>query len=300
MTDLTAEETVKLSTAALRLSAPLLWRFKLAPWRAKAASVFHQAGVERHRRLFLSEIVADLDASGSTRDPSHATRQAGLLHAVDDEARERVARYYEAAIAYLPHFAEPLYNLASLRRDSGRNDEALALFLRAGQARPHGRAKPHALVIANAFWEAATIMVALDRLEEAERLFRRALTLNKNFGPDHVRFPRLLQRMGKNVEALDHFERIMTYSHRYAPEFIEPDYEPDELAPRQSDGTLFDPFELSRIEGTEILYWAHLYFRVQRGLPLMRVTQLQKMLMGGPGTARRAMRCSQTKGALET
>jgi tetratricopeptide (TPR) repeat protein len=300
MTDLTAEQAVKLSTTALRLSAPLLWRFKLAPWREKAACVFYQAGVERHRRLFLSEIVADLEASGSKGDPSHAARQAGLLHAVDDEARERVARYYEAAIAYLPHFAEPLYNLASLRRDCGRKDEALALFLRAGQARPHSRAKPHALVIANAFWEAATIMVTLDRLEEAEKLFRRALSLNKNFGPDHVRFPRLLQRIGKNVEALDHFELAMTYSHRYAPEFIEPEYQPDELAVRQPDGVLFDPFELNRIEGTEILYWAHLYFRVRQGLPVTSVLQLQKMLMGGPGTERRSIRCSQTKGALET
>jgi tetratricopeptide (TPR) repeat protein len=300
MTSLSAEETVKLSTTALGLSAPFLWRFRLAPWRAKAASAFYQAGVERHRRLFLSEIVADLETSGSKGDPAHGAREAGLLLAVDDEARERVARYYEAAIAYLPRFAEPLYNLASLRRDSGRNDEALVLFLRAAQARPHGRAKPHALVIANAFWEAATIMVALDRLEEAEELFRRALTFNKNFGPDHVRFPGLLQRMGKNVEALDHFELAMTYSHRYAPEFIEPDYEPDELAPRQPDGTLFDPFELSRIEGTEILYWAHLYFRVQRGLPVTTVAQLQKMLTPGLEMARRSIRCSQTKSALET
>jgi tetratricopeptide (TPR) repeat protein len=300
MTGLTAEETVKLSTTALRLSAPLLWRFQLAPWHAKAASVFYQAGVERHRRLFLSEIVADLEASGSKGDPSHAARETGLLHAVDDEARERVARYYEAAIAFLPHFAEPLYNLASLRRDSGRKHEALALFLQAAQARPHSRAKPHALVIANAFWEAATIMVTLDRPDEAEKLFRRALALNGNFGPDHVRFPRLLQRVGKNVEALDHFELITTYSHRYAPEFIEPEYESDEMAPRQPDGMPFDPFEFKRIEGTEILYWAHLYFRVERGLTVASVIELQKLLLRGLGTARRSIRCSQTKGALET
>jgi tetratricopeptide (TPR) repeat protein len=299
MTGLTIEETVKLSTTALRLSAPLLWRFRLAPWRAKAACAFYQAGVERHRRLFLSEIVADLETPGSKGDPAHAAREAGLLHAVDDEARERVARYYEVAIAYLPDFAEPLYNLASLRRDSGRNNEALALYLRAAQARPHSRTKPHALVIANAFWEAATIMVTLDRPDDAEKLFRRALALNGNFGPDHVRFPRLLQRLGKNVEALDHFELITIYSHRYAPEFIEPEYEPDEMAPRQPDGMLFNPFEFKRIEGTEIHYWAHLYFRLKRGLTVANVAQLQKMLTRGLGTARRSIRCSQTKGALE-
>lgn len=300
MTDLSANETVKLSINALKLSAPFLWRFQLASWRAKAASAFYQAGVERHRRLFLSEVVADLEASGSTGDPAHAARRAGLLHAVDDEARDRVARYYEASIVYLPQFSEPLYNLASLRRDAGRTNEALALFLRAAEARPHSGAKPHALVIANALWEAATIMVTLDRPDEAEQLFRRALALNTNFGPDHLRFPRLLQRVGKNVEALDHFERIMIYSHRYAPEFIEPEYGPDEIAPREPDGTLFDPFELKRFEGTEILYWAHLYFRPKPGLSVTSANQLQEMLTRAPATARRSIRCSQTKGALET
>lgn len=304
MTGLTPAETIELSTAALRLSAPLTWRLQLPQWRARAASAFYQAGVERHRRLFLSEMVADLESSGSERDPAHAARETRLLHAVDDEARERVAQYYEVAIAFGPRFAEPLYNLASLRRDSGRLDEALSLFLRAAHAEPHSRAKPHALAKANAFWEAATIVAAVGRLGEAETLFRHALALNGNFGPDHVRFPRLLQRLGKNEEALDHFELITRYSHRYAPEFIEPDYLSDEWLPRQPDGTAFDPFTLTCVDGGEILYWAHLYFRLGRGIQAASMIELRRLLAHRRsssvlGFARPSIRCSQTKGSLE-
>jgi tetratricopeptide (TPR) repeat protein len=304
MFHLSPAETVELSIAALRFSAPLTWRRWQAAWRVKAASAFYQAGVERHRRLFLSEIIADFEASDSERDGAHAAVEKGLLHKVDDEAHERIAWYYETALAYAPGFAEPLYNLAALRRDSGCLDEAFALFLRAAQARPHRHARPHALVVANAFWEAASIAATRGRLGEAETLFRRALHLHGNFGPEHVRFPRLLQRLGKNEEALDHFELITTYSHRYAAEFIEPDYGPDELLPRNPDGTSFDPSEMTRINGGEIFYWAHLYFHLKQA-NATNVIELRKLLSRHRPIpllwlARTPIRCSQTKGALKS
>jgi tetratricopeptide (TPR) repeat protein len=302
MSEFAPAETAALAMAALRMSAPLTWRLHLAGWRAAAASAFFQAGVARHRRLFLSEIVADLEASASQDDPAHAARETLLLHEVDDQSRQRIARYYEVAIALTPGFAEPLYNLASLRRDSGRREEALSLFLLAAKAQPHSRAKPHAHLVANAFWEAADIMTELGQLGEAEASFRRALALNGNFGPDHVRFPRLLQRLGKDREALDHFELITPYSHRYAPEFVEPDYHSDEMLPRLQDGTPFDPLALTRIDGGEIYYWAHLYFRFAEGSPAS-VTELQKLgkyrrLFPRLGLARSGIECSRTESAL--
>lgn len=267
MSGLTPAETIELSTAALRHSAPLGWRRRFAPWRARAAWAFYQAGVERHRRLFLSEIVTDFEASGSKHDPAHATREAGLLHEVNDQLREGIARYYETAIACAPRFAEPLYNLAALRRDSGRLEEASALFLRAARARPHARARAHALVVANAYWEAASIAEARGRLAEAESLFREALRRHGNFGPEHVRFPRLLQRLGKSEEALDHYELLMSFSHRYAAEYVEPDYLSDERVPRHADGTLFDPFALTLVHdgASQVGYFAHLYFLLPKG-----------------------------------
>jgi tetratricopeptide (TPR) repeat protein len=302
MSERTPAEIAALALAALRMSAPLTWRLHLPRWRARAASAFFQAGVARHRRLFLSEMVDDLEASASQDDPAHAARETLLLHEVNDQSRESVARYYEVAIALAPGFAEPLYNLASLRRDSGRREEALSLFLLAAQAQPHSRAKPHALVVANALWEAADIMTGLGRLGEAEASFRRALALNGNFGPDHVRFPRLLQRLGKNQEAVDHFELITPYSHRYAAEFVEPDYHADEMLPRLQDGTPFDPLALTRIDGDEIYYWAHLYFRFAKGIPPTLI-DLQKLLENRrpffmQGRTRSAVQCSPTRSAL--
>ena len=301
MFHLSPAKTVELSIAALRFSAPFTWKRRLEAWRVKAAAAFHQAGVEWHRRLFLSEIVADFEASGSERDGAHAAVEKGLLHKVDDEARDRVAWYYETALAYAPGFAESLYNLAALRRDSGCLDEAFALFLRAAQARPHRQARPHALVVANAFWEAATIAGACGRLGEAETLFRRALHLHGNFGPEHVRFPCLLQRLGKNEEALDHFELITSYSHRYPAEFVEPDYSPDEMLPRHPDGAPLDPAGLTRIANGDVFYWAHLFFKLPEGQT--EIAQLRNSLAGGRwlqrlGLPRSQIRCSETKDAL--
>jgi tetratricopeptide (TPR) repeat protein len=259
MPALAPDETVKLSVACLRSSDPPTSKRVLDRWRRAAAAAFYQAGVERHRRLFLSEIIADFEAAASDCDPIHAARSSGLVDTIDARSRERVAWYYRVALAYSPDFAEAIYNQASLERDAGRVDAAFSLFLRAARARPHPRARQHAFLNANAFWEAAMIAVVRGRLEEAETLFRKALRRLDNFGPEHVYFPRLLQRLGKNLEAAEHFERITTYSHRYAPEYIEPDYSADELLPRQADGTPVDPAAPTAI-AENVIYWGHIYF----------------------------------------
>src|SRR5262245_25236170 len=137
MHNLTPGELVKLCQVCLRSCVPPLDKSGQALWRTTAASAFHQAGVELHRRLFLAEIIDDFEAAGAERDPAHAVPEKGLLHRPDDEMRERVAWYYETAIALAPAFAEPLYNLAGLRRRAGRLDEALALFTRAAELKPH-------------------------------------------------------------------------------------------------------------------------------------------------------------------
>ena len=122
--------------------------------------------------------------------------------------------------------------------------------------------------------------MAGDRLTEAESLFRQALSLLDNFGPEHVRLPRLLQQLGKNLEALDHFKRITPYSHRYAAEFVEPEYQADELLPRLANGMIADPSTPVRIDGHNgnIAYWAHLYFEVAQTQPIADVVRLAKAI----------------------
>jgi tetratricopeptide (TPR) repeat protein len=255
---LAPDETVKLTVACLRSSEPPTSKRMLDRWRRAAAAAFYQAGVERHRRLLLSEIIANFEAAGSDRDPRSAALSSGLVDTIDAQSRERVAWYYGVALAYSPDFAEAMYNRAVLERDAGRIDEAFSLFLRAAKARPHRRGRRHAFLNANAFWEAAMIAVVQGRLEEGETLFRKALLRLDNFGPEHVHFPRLLQRLGKNLEAAEHFERITRYSHRYAPEYIEPDYTADELLPRRADGTPVDP-AVPTMVSQNIIYWGHIY-----------------------------------------
>jgi tetratricopeptide (TPR) repeat protein len=304
MNELTPSEVVYLSLACLRLSNLSLTEPQEMRWRARAASAFHQAGVTRHRRLFLSDIITDFEAGASERDPPHAVLEQQLLERVNDQGQERVARYYETAIAYSPDFAESLYNLATLRRQAGRTEEALALFLRAAHAEPHAHGMPHAYLTANAFWEAACIETVRGCLEDAELLFREALLRLDNFGPEHVRFPRLLQRLGKNEEALDHFERITSYSHRYSPEFIEPDYLPDERLPQHSNGTPLDPSTLSRIDGAqnEFYYFGHLYFDLPKQCSLANLIQMSRpklrtRILRMAGLVR-PMRCSPTPDGL--
>ena len=85
---------------------------------------------------------------------------------------------------------------------AGRRAEALELLLQGAQLAPHPRAAGNALVIANAYWEAAGLEAARGRQEEAERLYREALQRHGNFGPEHRQFPRLLRRLGKIEEEL--------------------------------------------------------------------------------------------------
>jgi tetratricopeptide (TPR) repeat protein len=275
-----------------------------AHWRKTAAAAFHQAGVERHRRLFLAEIIDDFEAGGSEGDPAHAAREQGLLHPADDEMREVVAWYYETAITLSPVFAEALYNLATLRRRAGRLSEAFALFMRAAESQVHPRARQHAFLTANALWEAASIENVRGRLHEAEALYRRALQLLGNFGPEHVQFPRLLQRLNKNEEAVDHYERITQYSHRYAPEFVEPDYDSEERLPQNCDGTPLDPALLTQIGNDRIFYWAHIYFRFPEPKAVTDLPQLLKLLRRYQffriiGFARLPIRCNTSVSTLD-
>jgi tetratricopeptide (TPR) repeat protein len=227
-------------------------------------------------------------AAGTSADPRHAVRERGLLDTPAD-AIERIAWYYETAIALHPAFAEPHYNLATVCKRTGRTAEALRLYLRAAELAPHPHTAGNAFLTANAYWEAACLEDDAGRLEEAEQLFRQALRGHDNFGPEHRRFPRLLRRLGKLEEAADHDDRMMAYAHRYAPEFLEPAYEAPERLPRHADGTPFDPAVLTRVgAGTDaVYYYAHLYIRVTPARPALTIAGLRETLaQTGPWRAR--------------
>ena len=273
---LTPAEVAALCQRLLRLCRPGLAETARAAWGRAASAAFYQAGVDRHRHLYLGEIIDDFTAAGTTADPRHAVRERKLLDTPAD-AVERVVWYYETAISLHPTFAEAHYNLATLHKRTGHLAEALRLFLRAAEFPPHPRTASNAFLTANAYWEAAVIEAENGHLDRAEQLFRQAVQRLDNFGPEHRRFAHLLRRLGKIEEAADHYDRMMAYAHRYAPEFLEPGYEPAERLPRRVDGTLLDPAEVTPV-AAEVYYWSHLYVRVPAATAPLTIETLRRLV----------------------
>ena len=75
-----------------------------------------------------------------------------------------------------------------------------------------------------------------------------------------------MQQIGRVKEAAIHFERLMAYSHRYAPEFILPILEESSKLPHSSDGIPVDPLKVTEIsrtsEGNQIFFHGGLYFLI--------------------------------------
>ena len=104
---------------------------------------------------------------------------------------------------------------------------------------------------------------------------------------------------------MDHYERTTPYSHRYAPEFVEPDYDPEERLPQNCDGTPLDPALLTQIGNDSIFYWAHIYFRFLEPKSMTDLPQLLKLLRRYQffrmiGFARLPIRCNTGVSTLAT
>ncbi len=239
--------------------------------RRAAAAAFLQAGLRHHQLLLLGEIMTPVGVEGAPGDPACA-----FFGHTDPAAacrREAAAaeRHYRIALALAPDLAEAKYNLALLCRRDGALDEALLLFAGAASTPPHPRAKPHAHLAANAFWQSAAIHHLRGDHGAVARAYERALTLLGNFGVDHLSVALFLRERGRLEEAAEHFERIMPYSHLYAAEFVEPDYEEHEKLPAGADGQPCDPLLATKVDeipmAGAIFYWWHLYFLVPKDEP---------------------------------
>jgi tetratricopeptide (TPR) repeat protein len=234
-----------------------------------AASAFFQAGVLRHKLLFLTDIVGRIERERAACDPDCAFFERFVSRdAPNDEAAE-TERRYRLALALAPDFAEAKYNLALLRRRAGAFTEALHLFDGATSATLHPRAQPYAHLAANALWQSAAIHCLLRDDDAAAHAYDGALARLGNFGVDHLSIALFLRRRGRIEEAAEHFERIMPYSHLYAAEFVDPDYDDHERLPVGVDGRPCDPViatPVSEIPGVgTIFYWWHLYVLLREG-----------------------------------
>lgn len=255
--------------AALRASGSWRKPVPIKTWENAAGWIFHQAGMYWHQYLILQETMSTFTAAGGSGDPSpvfhaHLARLAG-----SEPLPAKVRRYYEVALALAPQHAETHYNLGTLEQRAGTLDAAFMRFETVTRLGPSPGGQPHAYLLANSRWRMAEILLAQRRKKEAAKCFDLGMRDLSNFGPDHAIYARLLRRLGREAEATTHFDRIMSYSHRYAPEFILPVLEKQCMLPRDASGHPLDLFAVTELgrspTGARILFHGGLYFRLPAG-----------------------------------
>jgi tetratricopeptide (TPR) repeat protein len=240
--------------------------------KRSAAAALYQAGLYRHKLLFMYDLMARLRAQGEVNDPQPAFFEYCSSLVGDEKALIEAERYYGLALQLVPDFAEALYARALLKRRAGATTEALALFEAAAQAPCHPKAMSYALIAANAWRNLAEMFRDRGDQEAAEACFRKALAHHGIHGVYHGEIAQFLQKIGSTAEAAREYERMMPYSHLYPSEFSEPDYPLEDRLPSARNGHPCDPLKPTIIEedanGGRLVYWWHLYLSVPRTMPI--------------------------------
>jgi tetratricopeptide (TPR) repeat protein len=243
-------------------------------------------GAAYHRLAVISDVVAAYARDAQAGELPYA----GLLASTPDGQSPRdVARYhYREALRFNGHLAEAWFNLGRLLQDNDDRHGALVAFNTAASLAPHKDAQPHAALHANAHWHAATILETQGKNDEALARYRQAVALCDSFGVHHARFANLLRRTGHMDEAIVHYERLMTYSHRYFTEFVLPPLAAHAggAAPAAAVEILY---ETSR--GEPVVFWGNEYVRLpaSQARPIAPET-LSSMLAPAPaGRVRRLL-----------
>jgi tetratricopeptide (TPR) repeat protein len=234
-----------------------------------AAAALYQAGLYRHKLLFLRDLMTRFAAMGGHADPQPAFFQYCSSLIGDEEDLLKAERYYDLALQLAPDFAEVLYAYALLKQRKGMTMEAITFFEAAAKAPPHPNAVPYAHIAANAWRNLAEIHRDLENNEVAEACYHKALACHGIHGVHHAEITNFLQARGLIAEAMQEYERLMPYSHLYPCEFTEPDYPPEDRLPFSPNGNPCDPLKPTVvgevIDGLRLVYWWHLYLWVPQG-----------------------------------
>ena len=236
-----------------------------------AAAALYQAGLYRHKLLFLYELMKGFSTAAGPVDPDPVFFNycSSLIGGEEDLAR--AALYYRLALQLVPDFAEALYALGLLKRRAGATTEAIALFEAAADAQPHPNAVPHAHIAANSWRNLAEIRLEYRKNELAEACFRKALDHLGIHGVYHAQIAEFMRARGHLAAAARQFELLMPYSHVYASQFSEPNYPPEDRLPLDLDGRPCDPLKPTDIrksaDGGRLVYWWHLYLPIPPGTP---------------------------------
>lgn len=268
--ELQAEDLGRELVAALLASRHSLQ--SIAAWRQNAAWMFHRCGQTWHELLLLNEIMHDFASGNAPPDPRPAF-ETMLSELTNGECAQTMARRcYELALALSPQHAETIYSLATLDCRIGDVGQALSRWRRVVELPPAAGTPAHAHTADNARWNCGEILEKEGRLHEAGRLFHAALAGIGSVGPHQRRGPRLLQRLLEVDKAADQFDAVMTYSHRYAPEFVALTQGEGLMPPQRSQLYPADPFRAAVIGEVDsehhLVYFAGVFFRWPVNVPV--------------------------------
>jgi tetratricopeptide (TPR) repeat protein len=238
--------------------------------RATAAAL-HQAGLYRHKLLFLHDLMEQFSALGGAADPRPAFFDYCSLLIGDAQDLIRAEHYYGLALRLVPDFAESLYALGLLKRRAGEIGEAMALFEAAAAAPAHPNAVSYAHIPANSWRNLAEIHRDLGHDERAETAFREALRHHGVHGVYQAEIAEFFRARGHIADAAKQYELTMPYTHLYASEFCEPIYPPAEKLPTDLAGKPCDPLQpiivAKNADDGQLVYWWHLYLPISSEAP---------------------------------
>lgn len=241
-----------------------------------AAVALYQAGLYRHKLLFLYDLMKQFETSGGAIDPRPAFFDLCSSLIGGEEELMRAVRYYRLALLLLPDFAEALYSLGVLERRVNATNEAMRFFEAAAIAPAHPNAVTHAHIAANSWRNLAEMHRDLGNDETAEACFRKALHHHGIHGVYQAEIAEFLRAHGHIAEAAQQYGLTIPYTHLYPSEFSEPNYPLEEQLPLDPDGKPCDPLLPTVVagdaNGRRILYWWHLYFLVPPERPLDAVS----------------------------
>jgi tetratricopeptide (TPR) repeat protein len=250
-----------------------------------ALTALHQ-GAAQHRLALILETVQAYRRSAALEEGDLACLPLLERAAGHAAPRATAEAHYRAAIAADPRLAEAWFGLGRLRQYAVDGPAAVEAFERALGLPPHPRAPGHALLHANAHWHLATLAEDAGRDEAALEHYRRAVAKCDNFGVHHVRYALCLRRCGRAREAIPHFERMMTYSHRYFTEFVLPPLQPPAAA-APPPATLDVLHETG--DGALVVFWNNLYWALPRSMVPVTADQLARAGQTGPAYAGRGL-----------
>lgn len=208
-------------TVGLTASAATITHRDLQHWQTTEGLLRYMLAAEPNAHAIRHGLAARLDDQGRTeeavaeyeevvrREPSHWMARGGLgLALIRLQRLEEAAVHLEQAVHLRPNVFETRYNLAQLLAQKGRPNDAIPHFLHAARLRP---GNPEVLLrLGNAYVAdkqfdeslpvfedvlrqrpfepraavgQAVALVNLDRLDEAEAAYLRALEIDPNYAP---------------------------------------------------------------------------------------------------------------------